>query len=62
MVSLCLKAVLLSCESHLDRTLTAPQLQIVHANVESIHQGESGFDLYFETCLVEHVFSLQRQD
>ena len=29
---------------------------------ESIHRGESGFDLYLETCLVEHVFSLQGQD
>ena len=39
MVPLCLKAVLLSCKSHLDRTLSAPRLQMVHANLNLVLQS-----------------------
>ena len=46
MVPLCLKAVLLSCKFHLDRTLNAPQLQMVHANLNLALQVDTAMILH----------------
>ena len=45
MAPLCLKAVLLSCKSHLVRTLSAPQLQMVHANLNLARQVDTAIIL-----------------
>ena len=46
MVPLCLKAVLLSCKSHLDRTLSAPRLHMVHANLNLALQVDTAMILH----------------